>query len=309
MYPFLLNTFSNSGEQQKPVLKVEEGIFETSRVFMLSGRDTSESVIKNGDFANLGINEVLCRIAPEFKDTAFPIFIELIKTAERTPVKVYPNDEYALSHEGTTGKKSLIYICDCLEDSEMVYGLRRTLSSDELRNRTLSGSLSEVCNYVAVQKGDVFYVPSGVVFSLSAGICALVISVNSDAEYIISDYSSNRSPQINRAVEVMSPKRINIRYGNTGEMTLFPFGTVRELGFTDSFKSELLSVDGNFGLYEDDCFVSLIVTSGQADMSYPSGTMHISAGHSILIPYGIKVRLSGRAEMVYTRIYTQKKES
>lgn len=309
MYPLLLNCYTATGEYVKPQIGggTDENIPEC---FLLSGRDMSESVVKNGEFSGLGLKEVLSRFGVKFEKTgdSFPVMIKLLNTETRLPVKVYPDDEYALLHGERAGKVSLLYIADCKKDAEIVYGLSRNVSPDELQNRVQNATLAAVCNFVSVQRGDVFFIPPGVVFSIGSGISALEISTDSDAEYIISDYGrtgENGSPrplQVNRALEVMKTRKINIRYGNVGDITLYPFGTIRELGFCELFKSELITMDGNIGFYEDKNLISVILTSGEVDMSYPSGTMHLKAGNSVIIPCGVRVRLSGKAEVVYTKI-------
>ena len=309
MYPLLLNCYTATGEYVKP--QIGGGTDEnTPECFLLSGRDMSESVVKNGEFSGLGLKEVLSRLGVKFEKTgdSFPVMIKLLNTETRLPVKVYPDDEYALLHGERAGKVSLLYIADCKKDAEIVYGLSRNVSPDELQNRVQNATLAAVCNFVSVQRGDVFFIPPGVVFSIGSGISALEISTDSDAEYIISDYGrtgENGSPrplQVNRALEVMKTRKINIRYGNVGDITLYPFGTIRELGFCELFKSELITMDGNIGFYEDENLISVILTSGEVDMSYPSGTMHLKAGNSVIIPCGVRVRLSGKAEVVYTKI-------
>ena len=183
----------------------------SGEVFVLSGRDESESIVKNGTFAGLGINEALSRLGGEedTPDNNFPLYIKALNTVERLPVKVYPDDEYAALHGNKKGKISLIYIVDCKKGAEIVYGLSRNVSPDELKSRVKGGSLSAICNFVGVQKGDVFFVPPGVVFAIGGGISALEISTNSDSEYIISDYGrvdsygKPRPLQIDRALDVM----------------------------------------------------------------------------------------------------------
>lgn len=310
MYPFLLGTYNSLGEQIIPQTIVGGTSDAHSEVFMLSGRDESESVVKNGTFAGLGINEALARLGGEehTPDNNFPIYIKALNTIERLPVKVYPDDEYAALHGNKKGKISLIYIADCKKGAEIVYGLSRNVSPDELKSRVKGGSLSAICNFVGVQKGDVFFVPPGVVFCLGGGISALEISTNSDSEYIISDYGrvdihgNPRPLQIDRALDVMKTRKNNLSYGNTGELTLYPFGTVRELGVCDVFKTDLITMDGNLGLYENENLISIVFISGEVDMSYPSGTMHLKTGDSVLIPKGVKVKLSGRAEIIHTKI-------
>lgn len=306
MYPMLLLCHDSEGEEQRVDFNFNPEVCKN--VFLLSGRDTGESSVKSGDFAGLGINEVLRRLGGEEEETrGLPIYIRHINTSSRSPVKVYPGDEYAALHSDGKGKKSLFYIVDALEGAEMVYGLSRSVSPDELNRRATSGSLSAICNFVNVQKGDVFYVPEGVVFAVGGGISAVEVSINSDNEFVIADYrrtdesGSPRPVQLTRALEVMSHKKINIAYGNIGDLTLYPFGTVRELAKTEIFSVEEINVDGNMGVYEESDSVSLIVISGEADVSYSTGTIHLKAGNSVFIPKGIRIRLSGKAQFLYTR--------
>ena len=107
-----------------------------------------------------------------------------------------------------------------------------------------------------------------------------------------------RPLQINRALDVMKTRKNNLPYGQGGDMTLYPFGTVRELGHTDIFKADLITMDGNLGLYGEKKAVSLVVVSGEIIMSYASGNMRLKAGDSLLIPPNIKTKLSGKAEVI-----------
>ncbi|MBR4910570.1 MAG: class I mannose-6-phosphate isomerase [Clostridia bacterium] len=308
MYPLLLKTHDLSGEQVTPVMKNERE--NPSTVYMLKAGGRSENVIKNGGLADTGLKSIASRLfeGREMPPQKFPVEIKLINTAERLPVTVYPDDEYANAHGEPCGKIALIYVADCKKGAEMVYGLSRNVTPDELKARVQGGSLAAVCNFVTVQKGDIFFIPPGVVFAIGGGITALMISNNSKSEYIISDYGrvdekgKPRPLQIDRALEVMKTRKNNLRYGDTGEMTLYPFGTVRELGVCDAFKVELITMDGSLGVYDDAAPVSLILTSGELDMSYPTGTMHLKAGNSVLIPPGIKVKLAGKAEVIHTRV-------
>ena len=307
MYPLLLNTYTASGEYVKPQMR-RTSDEKTPECLLLSGMDMGESVVRNGEFAGLGLNEVLSRLGIRFEKTgdSFPVTVKLLNTDNRQPVKVYPDDEYALLHGGRAGKVSLLYVVDAEKDAEVVYGLSRNVSYDELQSRVQNATLAAVCNFVSVQKGDVFFIPPGVVFSIGSGIVALEISTNSDTEYVISDYGRGGADgssrlQVNHALEVMKTRKINIRYGNVGDITLYPFGTIRELGFCETFKSELITMDGNIGFYEDKNLISVILASGEVDMSYPSGTMHLKAGNSVIVPCGVRARLSGKAEVIYTK--------
>ncbi len=304
MYPMLLLCHNEKGEELRPSFKLNE--LAEEQIFLLSGRDEGESVVGNGDFKGLGINEIINRLKFPKQIQKLPVYIKFINTVMRMPVTVYPDNEYAAKHSQEPGKSTLLYITDAADGAEMVYGFSRTVSPEELKRRVLGGSLSAICNFVNVQKGDVFFIPPGVVFAIGSSVAAIQISTNSDNEYLISDYGrqndgNKRALNINRALDVIAPKKIELAFGNIGDLTLFPFGTVRELCQTEDFSVCAMNVDGNVGIFEDGEFASLIILSGEADASYSLGTMHIKAGDSILLPPGVKVRLSGKTEIIYTK--------
>ncbi|MBR4761379.1 MAG: class I mannose-6-phosphate isomerase [Clostridia bacterium] len=308
MYPLLLKTYSVSGE---PALPATSGVLQSGdTVYMLKSGDEAENLIKNGKYICKGLGEVMTDLFESAGREAgeLPVEIKLLNTTERQPVKVYPDDEYAHLHGERAGKISLIYIADCKKGAEMVYGLSRNVTPDELKARVQNSSLAAVCNFVNVQKGDIFFIPPGVIFAIGGGITALEITTNSKSEYIISDYGrldENGRPrplQIDRALDVMKTRKNNLRYGDTGDLTLYPFGTIRELGVCDIFKADLITMDGNLGIYEDENLASLVILSGELDMSYPDGTMHLKAGGSVLLPAKVRIKLSGRAEVIYTKI-------
>ena len=87
-----------------------------------------------------------------------------------------------------------------------------------------------------------------------------------------------------------------------GDVTLYPFGTVRELAKCEYFTTELINLDGNVGIYDNDSFISLLVLDGEVAISYPGGMMRLKKGDSVFIPAGLKIRLTGAAEIIYTHM-------
>ena len=80
MYPLLLSTYNGSGEPERPLFQSTDEFYENSEIFMLSGRDIGESVIKNGDFEGLGLTEALARIGGANYGNGFQVFIKYINT-------------------------------------------------------------------------------------------------------------------------------------------------------------------------------------------------------------------------------------
>lgn len=104
---------------------------------------------------NIWGKEALGKNAERF--TYFPLLIKLIDAKDKLSVQVHPDDAYALKNEGEYGKTEMWYVVDCDEGSSLIYGFNREISKEEFASRIKDNTLGEVCNYVPVKKGDVFF--------------------------------------------------------------------------------------------------------------------------------------------------------
>ncbi len=298
---------------------IDEYGFETDKqnaaeAWVLSCHKDGNSIVRNGEFAGQTLSYVLdCwgkaavgKKASAYKD--FPVLIKLIDAKDRLSVQVHPDNEYALKNEGEYGKTEMWYVVDCDEGAELIYGFNQNISQGEFLERISSNNLLPVLNYVPVKKGDVFFIEAGTLHAIGKGILIAEVQQNSNTTYRVSDYGrlgadgKPRELHIKQAVDVTKTQKPTRPYGNVGEVTLYPFGTVRELAKCEYFTTELINIDGNVGIYDDDGFISLIVLDGDITMSYPDGMMHLKKGSSVFIPAGLKTRLSGKAQIIYTHM-------
>lgn len=285
-----------------------------AEAWMLSCHKDGNSIVRNGEFAGQTLTEVLKiwgkdavgKKAAAYSD--FPVLIKLIDAKDRLSVQVHPDNDYALKNEGEYGKTEMWYVVDCDEGATLIYGFKQDISQGEFLDRINGNNLSPVLNYVPVKKGDVFFIEAGTLHAIGKGILIAEVQQNSNTTYRVSDYGrlgadgKPRKLHIKQAVDVTKTKRPERPYGNVGEVTLYPFGTVRELASCEYFTAELINIDGNVGIYDDDSFISLIVLDGDAALSYPGGMMHLKKGSSVFVPAGLKTRLSGQAQIIYTHM-------
>lgn len=298
---------------------IEEFGFETEKekaaeAWMLSCHKDGNSVVRNGSLAGLSLQqaietwgaEALGKKAAIF--TYFPILIKLIDAKDRLSVQVHPDDEYALANEGEYGKTEMWYVVDCDEDAKLIYGFNQDISQGEFLERINNNNLSPVCNYVPVKKGDVFFIEAGTMHAIGKGILIAEVQQNSNTTYRVSDYGrlgadgKPRQLHIKQAVEVTKTEKPARPYGDVGDVTLYPFGTVRELAKCEYFTTELINLDGNVGLYDNDSFISLLVLDGEVSLSYTGGMMKLKKGDSIFVPATLKTRLTGTAEIMYSHM-------
>ncbi len=287
---------------------------KAAEAWVLSCHKDGNSIVKNGEHAGKTLQEVLDVWGKEVLGakaagfTYFPILIKLIDAKDRLSVQVHPDDEYALAHEGEYGKTEMWYVVDCDEGAQLIYGFNQDISQGEFLERINNNNLSPVCNYVPVKKGDVFFIEAGTMHAIGKGILIAEVQQNSNTTYRVSDYGrlgadgKPRQLHIKQAIEVTKTEVPTMPYGNVGDVTLYPFGTVRELAKCDYFTAELINLDGNVGVYDNESFISLLVTEGEVLLSYTGGMMSLKKGDSVFVPATLKVSLIGTAEIIYTHM-------
>ena len=318
MYPLLLKAplkdYLWGGTRLKDEFGFETEKEKAAEAWVLSCHKDGNSIVRNGEFSGQTLQEVinlwgkdaLGKKADSF--TYFPILIKLIDAKDRLSVQVHPDDEYALKNEGEYGKTEMWYVVDCDEGAQLIYGFSQNISQGEFLERISNNNLSPVLNYVPVKKGDVFFIEAGTLHAIGKGILIAEVQQNSNTTYRVSDYGrlgadgKPRKLHIKQALEVTKTKKPDIPYGNVGDVTLYPFGTVRELAKCEYFTTELINLDGNVGIYDNDSFISLLVLDGEVAISYPGGMMRLKKGDSVFIPAGLKIRLTGTAEIIYTHM-------
>lgn len=318
MYPLLLKAplkdYLWGGRRLIDEYGFESDKQKAAEGWMLSCHKDGNSIIRNGELAGLTLQQAvelwgkdsLGKKCADF--TYFPILIKLIDAKDRLSVQVHPNDEYALAREGEYGKTEMWYVVDCDDDAKLIYGFNQDITQGEFLERINSNNLSPVCNYVPVKKGDVFFIEAGTMHAIGKGILIAEVQQNSNTTYRVSDYGrlgadgKPRELHIKQAVEVTKTEKPTRPYGAVGDVTIYPFGTVRELASCEYFTTELVTVDGNVGIYDNDSFISLLILEGAAMLSYSGGMMRLKKGDSVFVPAGLKTRISGTAQIMYTHM-------
>jgi len=131
-----------------------------------------------------------------------PLLAKYIFTSERLSIQVHPNDDEARGRGLREGKSECWYILDAVPGARLGLGLKRQLSSEELRTAALDGSLEELMDWKPVASGDFVFVPSGTVHAIGAGISLLEFQQNSDVTYRLYDYGRPRELHLDDGVAV-----------------------------------------------------------------------------------------------------------
>lgn len=150
-----------------------------------------------------------------------PILVKWLFTSEKLSIQVHPDDAQAQARNMLSGKEECWYIVDAEPDAVLGMGTKRALSSEELREASLSGEIEKLMDWKPVKAGDYFYIPAGTVHAIGAGITLVEVQQNADITYRLYDYGRPRELHLDDGVAVSVAAPYAGRSGHvTGTMQL-----------------------------------------------------------------------------------------
>lgn len=162
----------------------------------LSGIENSVSVVKNGKYKGININELIAKnkievLGEKNKDSNdFPLLLKIIDSNDKLSIQVHPDEEYAQKHHNKHGKNELWYIVDCDEDAKLLIGLKKDITIDSLKSAIKNNkNIEEMFNIVSVKPHDVFYIKAGTVHAILAGSIIAEIQTPCDLTYRLYDWN------------------------------------------------------------------------------------------------------------------------
>lgn len=273
------------------------------------------SVVENGEFSGQTLAEVL-KAHPEYMGSKMrgqkelPVLIKFIDAKKDLSVQVHPDDEYARLHENQNGKTEMWYVVDADKDANLIYGFAHEVNKDILADAVKTGTLGKHLQKIKVKKGDVYFVPAGVVHGLGAGILVAEIQENSNVTYRVYDYDrtdkngKKRELHFDKAVEVMQMEAAaNVQ--QRGRMVHYEPGCSREiLCRCKYFETERIRVKQGLSFdVLDESFQVLLCLNGEGGIEggdHPA--VRFKKGDCLFLPAGLgKCILLGETEVLKVR--------
>ncbi len=237
--------------------------------------------IENGEYAGMLLSDYLG------SEESFPIMFKLIDACDRLSVQVHPV------------KTEMWYIVDCEEGATLVYGLNDKYDRQSFRSALDQGTVETLLRTVEVHKGDVFFIPRGLVHAIGGGILIAEIQENSNITYRVYDYGrlQNGKPRelhIEEALDTIcdfTEEAIEARRFECGKET------ENTLANCPLFRVDRYTVTNSLTLTVADRFLSVVCLEGSADI----GGEPMSKGDSYFLPAGLgNISITGTCEILVT---------
>jgi mannose-6-phosphate isomerase len=119
----------------------------------------------------------------------FPILIKFLDAREDLSLQVHPPRAYAEAHPGAHLKTEAWYVVQNEPGAKIYRGLRRGVTREQFRSGLADGSVMDRVNAIEVKPGRCFFLPSGTVHALGAGILVAEVQTPSDTTFRVWDFS------------------------------------------------------------------------------------------------------------------------
>jgi mannose-6-phosphate isomerase len=168
------------------------GALRTRRVEKPWGREVLPAPFVDAPGRRIG--EIWFEPPPELSR----LLVKYIFTSEKLSVQVHPSDQQLPGH----GKEECWLIVDAEPGAVLGIGFREAIGKEAMRKAALDGSIERLLEWHTVRSGDFFYIPSGTVHAIGAGVSLIEVQQNSDTTYRLYDYGRPRELHLDEGVAV-----------------------------------------------------------------------------------------------------------
>ncbi|MBK7163026.1 MAG: class I mannose-6-phosphate isomerase [Sphingomonadales bacterium] len=141
--------------------------------------------------------------------TFLPLLVKWLFTSEKLSIQVHPSDADAKRRGLLSGKEECWYIVEAEPGAVLGIGTKKPLTAAELRTASLSGEIERLVDWKPVKAGDFYYIPTGTVHAIGAGITLVEVQQPADITYRLYDYGRPRELHLEDGIAVAHPAPYN----------------------------------------------------------------------------------------------------
>lgn len=282
------------GTQLKTLLNKPILSKKTGESWEISTVTDDVSVVSKGIYKGKSLNDLIADF-PELLLGAsvyakfgpqFPLLFKFIDAREDLSIQLHPNDELALKRHNSFGKTEMWYVMHAEEEARMIVGFKEKSSSEEYVNHLANKSLLTLLDSKKVKEGDVFFLETGTIHAIGAGIVVAEIQQTSDITYRLYDFDrvdangNLRELHIDLALEAINYDVVKVERSydeienQINTIVECPYFTTNFIKVTES-----ITVATNI-----ETFKVLMIVSGSCDLVMDGVTYQYVKGDTLLIP-------------------------
>jgi len=268
----------------------------TGESWELSGVEGDVSVVSNGPLQGTSLTSMIDQYPQELLGVSvvdrfgkeFPILIKFIDAKQDLSIQLHPHDDLAKERHNSFGKTEMWYIMDADEDANLIVGFNQDVTRERYAKSLEENTLLELLNYERVSKGDTFFINTGKIHAIGAGVLLAEIQQTSDITYRVFDF--NRRDKEGNLRELHTELALDaIDYTRKDDFKVsYPtaVGEVNPMVQCPYFKTNYLKLENDFiqDTRDRDSFTIYMCVEGKAEVANENGTATLRKGETALLP-------------------------
>ncbi|WP_159947918.1 type I phosphomannose isomerase catalytic subunit [Polaribacter septentrionalilitoris] len=274
------------------------------------------SVVVNGDLKGKDLKELISEYKSELMGEKiynhfgekFPLLIKFIDAKEALSIQLHPHDDLAKKRHNSFGKTEMWYVMQADEKANLIVGFQKEVTPEEYLHHLENKTLTDILNIDEVNKGDVYFIPTGRVHAIGAGVLLAEIQQTSDITYRIYDwdrpnpdgtYRELHTEEALDAIDYSAKESYQTDYNkeqnSSSEIVSCPY-------FTTSVLPVLGEITVNH--LNKDSFVIYMCVEGKVELTYKNQKESLKMGETILVPAAIKeLQISSEKQSELLEVY------
>ena len=297
------------GEKLKTLLHKPITSTITGESWELSTVEGDVSIVANGEWKGKSLTELINSFPDEILGTAvhtrfgkqFPLLFKYLDAREDLSIQVHPNDELAKKRHNSFGKTEMWYIMQADDNARIIVGFKENSNAEEYLENLENKTLLSILDDVKVKSGDVFFLETGTVHAIGAGLVVAEIQQTSDITYRLYDFDrldangNTRELHVDLALEAINYNKVESKKSYTTNSN--QSNSVVDCPY---FTTNFIPLDGAISVSKSgETFTVYMCVEGSFEIEYNNSKTQYIKGDTVLIPAAMNAFiLNGKASIL-----------
>jgi mannose-6-phosphate isomerase len=297
------------GEKLKTLLNKSITSNRTGESWELSAVKGDVSVVVNGESKGKSLTELIDSNPNEVLGTEvykrfgadFPLLFKYLDAKQDLSIQVHPNDELAQKRHNSFGKTEMWYVMQADEEARIIVGFKEDSNAKEYVQNLENKTLLSILDTVEVKKGDVFFLETGTVHAVGAGLVVAEIQQTSDITYRLYDFDrvdaegNTRELHIDLALDAINYNKVDTYKDYTAKVN--ESNTIVDCKY---FTTNSIPLDGAISVNKTgETFTVYMCIEGDFEILAENQKYNFKKGDTVLVPAGLKsYELGGKASLL-----------
>jgi mannose-6-phosphate isomerase len=220
---------------------------------------------------------------------------------EDLSIQLHPNDELAKKRHNSFGKTEMWYVMQADENARLIVGFKEKSTPEEYLKHLNNKTIVDILDTKKVKQGDVFFLETGTIHAIGAGIVVAEIQQTSDVTYRVYDFDrvdangNKRELHIDLALEAINYETVDAqKYYSKNENQS---NTIVDCRY---FTTNIIPLNGAVKVNKNQIsFTVYMCVDGSFELKFNTEIFYYQKGDTVLIPAALtNFELSGSASIL-----------